>query len=433
MKFIGYLRGLSLGYALTSENRAFEVSHVHDVAYYSEKLAFERGLDQNIALAIAYGHDLGRTKLGVVGKNHARVSARFMKALMAASEFDLETQDMIGYAIKKHNLKGKCHVDYAELIKDADALAHLDEGLIADDNRVERYRTIISNMIELSIKVAPLELWCEQFESHRMTFLKNMSHLDFFKKDATHWIHEQRKNVRKLRSMIWYLKIGITDDRFDDLDNLLKLFFSDLSDARMIQVQIDHLKTMSNSQSKLSDDAKLQILKERLQLELDRIESHLTSGFYEALIRVFSQTFDLASQKFDDPLRNQSRWIEAFTNYLQKATETHPENLKELHKLRIQGKKFKYMSELGLLCFSSQTVVSVIDDLHDYIGTLNDLGDMKKMKKWQSLYEETLVNREIEKVRKCCKSELFFLVKLAQMIKNRHLLIGRLVDGDTRT
>ena len=220
MKFIGYLRGLSLGYAISAENSIFEIDHVQDVAYYSEKLAFERGLDPNIALAIAYGHDLGRTKLGVVGKDHACVSARYMKALMVDSEFDDQTKSIIASAIKKHNIKAKCHGFYDELIKDADACAHQDEGLLEEENPIESYRVLISNMDELSIVVAPFEAWREQYESHRKIFLKNMMDVNLFKDDSRHWIHEQRKNIRKLRSMIWYLKLGASENKFDTLDEI---------------------------------------------------------------------------------------------------------------------------------------------------------------------------------------------------------------------
>lgn len=428
MKFIGYLRGLSLGYALSAENSNFERDHVHDVAHYSEMLAFKRDLDLNIALAIAYGHDLGRTKLGVVGKDHARVSARFMKALMLDSEFDNQTQSMIASAIKKHNLKSKCHGVYAELIKDADALAHQDEGLIDDDNPVELYRVLISNMEELSINVAPFDVWHDQFESHRVSFLKNMNNQALLKEDSVHWIHEQRKNVRKLRSIIWYLKVDEyndceMEDALSELDRLLKGFFSDLSEARMYQVQIDLLKTMQNHQSALTNEKKQQILEEKLMHALHLIENRLINGYYDTLIHVMNEPMKMDASHFEDRTVNQKRWLSAFASYQEKAIDIDPKKLKPLHKLRILGKNFKYMSNLGLIQFSEPSIVTVIEQLHDHIGALNDLGDIRDMNEWQTFYDATLVEAETKRLQKICKSRLFFFVKLNQMIKNEHLQI----------
>lgn len=425
MKFIGYLRGLSLGYALSSENATFEQDHLQDVAHYSEMLAFKRNLDLNIALAIAYGHDLGRTKLGVVGKDHAGVSARFMKALMLDSEFDDHTQSVIASAIKKHNLKSKCHGVYAELIKDADALAHQDEGLIDDDNPVEFYRVLISSMETLSITVAPFEVWRDQFEAHRDSFLKNMNQLSLFKDDSRHWIHEQRKNVRKLRSMIWYLDVDDLKERdtLSELDRLLKAFFSDLSDARMFQVQIDHLKTMQNLNSVLTNEEKQHILEEKLNHALAVIENRISNGYYDTFIHVMNEPLYMDASRFSDMEMNQMRWLSAFASYKDKAKDIDPKKLKPLHKLRILGKNFKYMSNLGLIQFSQPSVVTVIEQLHDQIGALNDLGDIRDMKEWQTLFDASLIEAETTSIQKLCKSRLFFFVKLDQMIRNEHLKI----------
>lgn len=426
MKFIGYLRGLSFGYAFSAENSTFEQDHVHDVAHYSEMLAFKRNLDLNIALAIAYGHDLGRTKLGVVGKDHARVSARFMKALMLNSEFDEQTQSKIASAIKKHNIKSKCHGVYAELIKDADALAHQDEGLLEDDDPVETYRVIISNMEELSIVVAPIEDWRDQFEAHRITFLKNMENPAIFKEDSRHWVHEQRKNVRKLRSIIWYLKADASDDKFNTMDALLKGFFSELSDARMYQVQIDHLKTMQNLQSVLTYEEKQLILEEKLYHALAVIENRICNGYYDTFIRVMKEPLYMDASRFSDLEVKQERWLSAFASYQEKAIDVDPKKLKPLHKLRILGKNFKYMSNLGLIQFSQPSVVTVIEQLHDQIGALNDLGDIRDMKEWQTFFDASLIEAETRSIQKLCKSRLFFFVKLDQMIRNEHLKFSNL-------
>jgi hypothetical protein len=425
MKFIGYLRGLSLGYALSSENATFEQDHVQDVAHYSEMLAFKRNLDLNIALAIAYGHDLGRTKLGVVGKDHARVSARFMKALMLDSEFDDQTQSVIASAIKRHNLKSKCHGVYAELIKDADALAHQNEGLIDEDNPVELYRVLISNMETLSIIVAPFEVWRDQFEAHRESFLKNMNQLSLFKDDSRHWIHEQRKNVRKLRSMIWYLDVDDLkeQDTLSELDRLLKAFFSDLSEARMYQVQMDYLNTMENLQSALTREEKQQILENKLMRAQALIESRLINGYYDSLKGVLNDPMDVDASHFEDRVLNQKRWMSAFASYQDKAIDIDPKKLKPLHKLRILGKNFKYMSNLGLIQFSQPWIVTVIEQLHDQIGALNDLGDICDMNEWQAIYDASLIEAETKSIQKICKNRLFFFVKLNQMIENEHIKI----------
>jgi len=189
----------------------------------------------------------------------------------------------------------------------------------------------------------------------------------------------------------------------------------------MCQVQMEHLKKLSNRQSTLTQEEMLQMLEKRLSLALMSIENRLLSGYYDKLIGVFNEPLGIEAKNFEDPLLNQERWRLAFASYLIKATKTDPKKLKALHKMRIRGKNFKYMSNLGLIKFSSKSVLTVIEQLHDHIGVLNDLGDIKNMKQWQTYYDVSLVEAEMEKIHKICKSTMFFFVKLNQMIDNEHL------------
>ena len=106
MKPVKLLKTVSKKYANESADSAFELSHRKYVADYSKKLAKSRHLDSKLALLIAYGHDLGRTKEGFIGKGHALAGSNFCSSLLK-SETTLSNKKIkkVAMAISLHSKK----------------------------------------------------------------------------------------------------------------------------------------------------------------------------------------------------------------------------------------------------------------------------------------------------------------------------------------
>jgi uncharacterized protein len=100
-----------------------EITHTYGVASFSRLLALKRGVDQDIALVIAYLHDVGRIILNVMDSTHGEVCAvEAEKILLKTKMFNDEEIKIITDAIRTHTSKSTFGNDYDEIIKDADVL-----------------------------------------------------------------------------------------------------------------------------------------------------------------------------------------------------------------------------------------------------------------------------------------------------------------------
>lgn len=392
--FIHYLKGIAEGAALTSEDSSFEVVHLKDVEKHMTKLAHSRGLSTEICLIIGYGHDLGRTHLGVEGKKHARAGSEFMEKLLQNTEFTAMDRYMICKAIKRHNQKSKIHGVYDEVIKDADSLAHQDEGLIGEQDITESYRARIAMCKGIEFQVAPTEKW--QAEA-----LQCLRQIEEMIKDETlylnspdQWVHSIRVTVRKMRSIIGLIesvqKKSVTK-RLRQFDNGLKEISKTLAETRFLQIACIKIGE-ANPLHKELNDRLLQCYRtlENKNILLDHIEP---TALYISML----------SEMQYEPACMEKQVYKLITNYIKKADEVSLDNAKELHQLRIQGKKIKYLCQLELVAIEPEIFVNAVSSLHRLIGKYHDIVEI------HLLLKASPFKNELELLKKEIWAECFLL------------------------
>jgi len=414
MKFVGYIKGLAEGYAIQSEDSVFELKHLSDVAYFSEKLAVARGLDPNLALIIAYGHDLGRIKNGIYGKGHSEESAKIVRELIEQSEIKLDALESVLEAISVHNQKSKIHGGYAELIKDADALAHLEEELIDPTESYEHFRVKALETPQTLLMIASLEAWVEAYLNCLKQLIGNLQNKKAFIEAPDKWVHAQRVLVRKTRSILWFFKKNVpqsipgTENRLHNriitIDKALKDYFSTLSKARRYYGYAE----------RESQDTKGVFYKQKHLKALKKIEYFFETEKNFSLISQLKVECDSDVDVYERLYLNPQLGVNAFSNQMKRTLKCPQNDIKRLHQLRISGKKFKYLSEMALFNFQPSEVIDALNRLHDNIGKLNDLSEMMALKNWKVLFNKPALASEFKRNKKISKENIFFFHLLSK-------------------
>lgn len=389
MRMVGYLRGLSEGMAICSEDKTFEIPHQKDVAYYAQKLAYERHLDVNIALLIAYGHDLGRLKKAVHGSGHAKESAKIVKTLLKESGMNDDAIKVVSNAIRKHSIKSQIGSDYEELIKDADALAHCDEGILGDSVK-DLFESARINVIEkgdVSIAIADAQNWINTFNLLSET-LSNVWQMDAFENDPNKWVHSTRILIRQLRGLIWLYHKSNGQRSISDYDKALKKAFNHLSNARMIHVMMLSQNEMKGYQSleTMLVDALESVKKAIMMLSFDPKQIEVTSNFEDSYVY----------------------WIrKAFNQFIKLMTDLDSDEIKSVHQARLKGKRFKDWFAMSLITSSDSIVDDGLARIHKSFGRLNDLYDMSAFSHSSRYFDKVWLKSEMEKSRDLCLANAF--------------------------
>lgn len=388
LKMVGYLRGLSEGLALKSEDSAFEVAHQKDVAYYAQKLAYERHLDMNVALLIAYGHDLGRLKNGVYGSGHAAESSKIMKKLLREYDRDDEAK-VIMRAIEKHSAKNRVGSNYVELIRDADALAHRDELILTDrlKDEYEWSRVHVVDNGDITLTLVEPQLWIDAFNqlSEALSEYWCIESLDL---DAREWVHKARIMIRRIRSFIWLYEKADGNDSMKDYDKTLKEVFKSLSRARMLHVIGAKQKEMGHHQT-LDVQLEEALVNIRHKIEHIKIEPRRIE-----VSSAFASSYDV--------------WVKkAFNRFMKRASMVEFDDIKSIHKARLDGKVMKDWLAMALVESSHEFFVDRIDDMHHSFGVLNDYYDMIDLPHSGRYFNKEKVLVEIEKLTEICEARLF--------------------------
>lgn len=108
------------------EDRKFAYLHLYGVAQFAAMLAINKNVSTEICGIAAMLHDISMYALNSGRKNHADKSAEYAKELLENLKvFKEEEILIITNAISKHSNKlSKSDGIYAEILKDADVLAH---------------------------------------------------------------------------------------------------------------------------------------------------------------------------------------------------------------------------------------------------------------------------------------------------------------------
>lgn len=409
MKFLSYLKGLAEGYALSSVDSDFEVKHLADVTAEIVALAKARGLELETALAIAYGHDLGRLMGGVSGKGHAKAGSKLMKSLLKESDFTPKQQRRICRAIGRHNQKDKVHGAYAELIKDADSLAHHQEGLVLPKDHHEVFRVLAATAQTGALAVKPFEDW-------RNGVFEGLDHLKNAVLDQAmllarpgHWVHEVRVAIRKLRSLLWLFK-GCPDtemtNRVMAMDEVLKDMAKGLERPRFLQVLLAQIGKEHPSYKFYRDQLDHHYELIRSQTDWTERLNHLkleSEGVLSTFEKVCGCTWPCNYME--------GRSEKLISRFFDLAKQVSTEEPVALHRLRIQAKRIKYLSQMGLIALEPPLLVTTVNHLHHMIGEANDLVEISQ------LFEDEGLQSALENWRRQIENELFLAKMLDRQFK----------------
>ena len=85
------------------------------------------------------------------------------------------------------------------------------------------------------------------------------------------------------------------------------------------------------------------------------------------------------------------------------------------------GKKFKYLSELGLITFQHIAIKDAIDRLHDHIGKLNDYSEITNLENWKKHFNASEISSDLKKHQRKCREVIFFfhLIANSEIIGNQ--------------
>ena len=123
--------------------------HLYGVAQNCSILAIKRGLDVELCTIIGMLHDIYTYKVGYV-KEHAKLGAAEAENLL--KELNIFTDDeieIVRNSIYNHSDKKTIHVNFSELLKDADVLQNSLYNYAYELSHRKRYKKILK---ELGIK-----------------------------------------------------------------------------------------------------------------------------------------------------------------------------------------------------------------------------------------------------------------------------------------
>lgn len=381
MDFINHLRNITERLAHQSSDVHFEYWHLLDVVHYATKLSRERQLDQRLCLAIAYGHDLGRLKEGVIGKGHAKAGARCMQTLFKQNKsckYTYSEQRIICHAIAVHNQKNKCHGPYDELIKDADSLAHHTEGVLNTPS--ELWRVQLCENPGFNLNVASVSTWQQTFAEQQHKILVHLAHSTHRLEHPDVWVHQARTGIRSVRSIAWALDLKMRH---------LKVVANRLENARSYHVALTLLPKEEPYYHKLTL---------KLRQEHNFIHRNISQWLVMPTV--------IADAGVNHDLENVCK--QAFMSYLTAARDVNINDQEGLHRIRIQGKRLICWSDLGLITLSPEPLLNAIRDLHHHIGKYRDCVIIKQETRSKAL--ESLEKSH----RKAVRQTLLYLKLMAR-------------------
>lgn len=406
-----HLRALRAEMCPYIENSLYEHSHFLNVERHIKVLAKQRQLDTNLALAIAYLHDISRLQEGVMGKQHAKRSAEIVRSKLEPylkKDLSKATINTVCSAILHHNQKSKIHEPYDELIKDADSLAHQDEFGYPTDKEYERIRIELIGQKETQFSIVSeveIATLFSRYCDHLIALLETPP------KDFNHWVHEVRVTIRKIGALLYFSENGGLKR---DTNLALKPIFKKLSKSRMLYVVSRNLSTQE-AFPLLKEDLGTALEAENTLLKA-YLKDHLNSDFITILKNQLNGNEYYLN--FDSNL-----FLKLVKSYIKRLNFTEMNDVHALHQLRIEGKHLKYILGSGMVQLSDSTLQDTILTLHDLLGDLNDISDQRKFFKTLSIdpeeYQLLLTHQEsqFKFLRSEVKKRVFLLKKMIALNK----------------
>ncbi len=394
MTNIAALKQLMASLARKSPDRAFECEHLQHVTNFALSLGEKRGLDLDLCLVIALAHDMGRLKLGVVGKGHAKAGAKEIKKLLKSNAglgFSSQEQKLIYHAISVHNQKGKIHGPYDELIKDADAMAHGLEGLL--EIGPEPWRVELCKNPGYTLSVKEGAVWEQVLAKEIKSLREHLSHQGFQMEQPDIWVHQTRMAIRKIRSIVWVMN---WQEKPKSLE-AFKAIAKHLEDARFYYVALSMLPNQGSHRDAL-----------RVKLDKEHRKIHQQPWLWAAPVqKPEPDKGDIEPSSTKVLERNgETRCQKALVKYLELAKNVQLDDYDTLHQLRIQGKRLLSWLQADLVTLEPQSFCQVIQDVHHHIGKYRDAVIIR-----ETLHTEALLGLEKHHRRQLKQSLLYLKLR----------------------
>lgn len=397
MSRLAYLEGLMEGAAISCKNPEYEVRHLNDVLKHMNNLSETRALDPYMCRLVALGHDIGRVRLGVEGKAHAKASAKWMKTFLKGTALSGKERKQILKAIAKHNQKHKIHSPLAEAIKDADTLAHEDENLLTEQGIYEQYRMLAMNSGEPAIWSEETDKWQIQLEALLADLKETIQSQTLMMEEPALWVHRTRILARKLRSILWILQqpeVALGNTHLIKANRQLKRMGKLLSRPRLLYVVC----------TKIGEHHSLY---ERFSVELEAMYEELRhSDTLKHIIDSITVALDQVNLEAIETYQLSHSVKVMMSDYLKACEGKGRFKLDKLHQLRIAGKRIVYLSDLELIRVEPAVLLNAVYALHKLIGRHRDLHEI------DTLLNEKTCSKPVKRLEQDIKAELFLINKL---------------------
>lgn len=179
-------------------------------------------------------------------------------------------------------------------------------------------------------------------------------------------IHQMRIQIRKLLTLIDFVKHDLTSDSFKHVHKSLRGINTDLSVIRDLDQFIFYL-----NQADTSDYFKNMAISQRKEHEDDLLYRINTDTFHD-VSNILSSLIWINS---DEKIKNVDGYIKDLLFEIKKNyKKIFPENQKQIHSVRIMGKKIKNMIEIFPDAISKKILI-IGDDTKKFVKCLGNIND----------------------------------------------------------
>jgi CHAD domain-containing protein len=336
-----------------NSDEGVELEHYDSVLKFITELSKLRNINGFASQLIGMYHDYSRI-LTEKNEKHHKYSAKLCREVLVENEVDSDTIDLICNAIKNHRKKGKIHDQYSELIKDADALSHQEMALDLSENEMKRVKYACEDGLKLKWDQVNLSQTVSDLKKY---FVKQLKVID----DDS--IHELRVTLRQLQSIVWLLKnsdFGLAVENLNVIEDSLKKGLKHFSKAREIYVVYKNFNVYGIKELNTYLEKKLGKINSKLQ---DEAEQHYFDFIMESIDNLEIMCSHVNSQSMPKDFI-----ISSYTTLVKDLCAT---SVEDLHKFRIEEKRYKYLQEINLIILNQKTSL-LIKKLHKSIGDWHD-------------------------------------------------------------
>ncbi len=211
------------------------------------------------------------------------------------------------------------------------------------------------------------------------------------------FLHDFRVAIRKSRAMLNYSSGALSEDKIIKFKRDLGYIAKITNEARDLDVYLFDVKEYQNKLAKIFQkdiEPLIEILKDRRKTEQDILINHLNSNKYKSILKNWEEFLNTTVIVNMDILTlAKEKLLEIYNIVIKKGKKiTDYTKTEDMHKLRIEFKKFRYLLEffsLILLNSSDKTQKELINEMLKSSKIVqNMLGNFQDLKVQQSKLQE---------------------------------------------